>query len=142
MEQIVDSIKGIDKNVLGILITSLIAFISWIVKGLVEIPLNNSKETFFKYFEKRIELLADLKVRLSIIAYFPKEESKKYKEQIQEILLKDGRAAYLNSQTLENVLKISISPQTDESILLKTIDEINSDLSSQISKVEQSNSFL
>ncbi|MDR1414203.1 MAG: hypothetical protein LBI96_00155, partial [Odoribacteraceae bacterium] len=54
--------------------TTLIAFISWLVKNLVERPISESKETFHKFINKRIEILTEIKIRLNLIAYFPIEE--------------------------------------------------------------------
>lgn len=142
MEQaIIRFLQGVDKELLGILITSLIAFLCWIVKGLIEVPLTNSKEVFFKYFDKRIEILGDIKVRLAIIASFPGDESKPYKEQLQQILLNDGKAAYLDSDILAQILDVSITPRTVEPKLLNAIQNVNLALAAAIGKVEQSNNF-
>lgn len=140
-KKIVEIVNGVDKNLLGILITSIIAFICWIVKGLIEVPINNSKEIFFKYFDKRIEVLGDIKIRLAIIALFPYEEGEPYKEQLQEFLLKDGKSAYLDSDIFAQILDISITPTTSEEKLSKAIKDVNLALSAYIGKVEQSNNF-
>jgi len=117
--------------------TTIIALISWILKSLIESPISESKATFQKYTDKRIEILTEVKTRLNFIAYFPTEEdSMEYKNQIQEILLKDGRVGYLNKETYDAILKISIEPKTNESLLLKTIAEIDKDLYLQISKIQ------
>ncbi|MEO8884958.1 MAG: hypothetical protein ABI367_02775 [Mucilaginibacter sp.] len=141
MESIEQFIKGIDENILGILITSLIAFISWLAKGLIETPLLASKEVFYKFLERRIELLSELKVRLSLIAYFPLDDGNEFKEQIQSILLKDGKAAYLDNDMLNAILKISIDPNSDEQLILGTIKHIDEDLKLQIGKIQESNQF-
>lgn len=142
MEQTITQIlKNVDKNLLSILATSLIAFICWVVKGLIEVPLVNSKEIFFKYFDKRIEVLGDIKIRLSIIAYFPGEEGKTYKEQLQDLLLKDGKSAYLDSDIFSQTLDISINPNTEEEKLINAITIVNRALAAHIGKVEQSNNF-
>lgn len=127
---------GVNPNVAIFLLTSLFAFVSWIIKGLFEKPLAESKTTFNQFFEKRVEMLTEVKARLHFIAYFPHDEGKEYKEQLQKLLLKDGKAAYLNKNTYESVLRISIDPDTKEELLLKTIEEIDKDLYSQISKVQ------
>lgn len=132
----VDLLNQIDADVAIFLATSLFAFMAWMVKGLIGSPLAESRETFYKFFEKRIEVLTEIKVRLGFIAYFPKEdESKEFKEQIQTILLKDGKAAYLSKETFEDLLRISVEPATSEKLVLKIIAEIDADLYSQISKV-------
>ena len=129
-------------NIVVFLLTTLVAFISWLVKGLVEKPIAESKNTFNKFLEKRIEILTEVKARLNFIAYFPDgEDSLVYKNQLQEIILKDGRTGYLSKETFNSILKISIDPITDEQLLLDTISEINNDLYAQISKIKDEISF-
>ncbi|MDR0802748.1 hypothetical protein [Fluviicola sp.] len=125
-------------NIVIFLMTSFIAFISWIVKGLIEKPINDSKNTFNKFLEKRIEILFEIKARLNFIAYFIQEQDEcdKFKEQIQDLILKDGRTCYLNKEDFDNALKISITPNIDETLLRRTIQTIDEDLASQISKIE------
>lgn len=131
-----------DPNIVVFLLTTLVAFISWLVKGLVEKPIAESKNTFNKFLEKRIEILTEVKARLNFIAYFPDgEDSLVYKNQLQEIILKDGKTGYLSKETFNSVLKISIDPITDEKLLLDTISEINNDLYAQISKIKDEISF-
>ena len=98
-------------------------------KSLVEKPLTESKNTFTKYFDKRIEILTEVKTRLNFIAYFPEgDESLEYKNQLQTILLTDGKAAYLSKEVYDNVLRIAIDPKTDEKLLLATIINIDEEL--------------
>lgn len=119
------------------LLTTLIAFVSWLVKSLVEKPIAESKNTFNKFLEKRIEILTEVKTRLNFIAYFPKgNESLDYKNQLQDIILKDGKTGYLDKLTYDSILKIAIEPETNEKLLLKTINEIDTDLYLQISKIQ------
>lgn len=135
-------ISEMNPDLLIFLLASLFAFISWIVKGLVEKPLAESKNTFHRFLEKRIEILTEVKTRLKFIAYFPtEEESKEFKEQLQQLLLKDGKAGYLNKETFESALRISIDPKTDEKLLLATIKEIDEDLYKQISKIQDEVNF-
>lgn len=124
------------------LLTALIAFMSWLVKSLVEKPITESKNTFNKFLEKRIEIHTEVKSRLNFIAYFPNgEESLVYKNQLQEIILKDGKTGYLDKKIFDSVLKISIDPQTDEKLLLETIGNIDKDLYLQITKIQDEISF-
>lgn len=124
-------------NLVIFLLTSLFAVISWMIKGLIEKPLIESKNTFNRFLEKRVEILTEIKTRLNLIAYFPNgENSDEFKEQLQGLLLKDGKAGYLNKSTYECVMKISIDPVTDEKLLLDTLKEIDTDLYNQISKIE------
>lgn len=129
-------------NLLIFLLTTLIAFVSWLIKSLVETPITESKNTFNKYIERRIEILTEIKTKLNFIAYFPAEEdSKEYKNQLQAIFLKDGKTGYLDKKTFDSTLKIAINPIVDEVLLLKTIKEIDDDLYMIISKVQQEISF-
>jgi hypothetical protein len=135
-------IEKANPNVIIFLLTTLIAFISWLIKSLVENPITESKNTFNKFAERRIEILTEVKTKLNFIAYFPtEEESKDYKNQLQQIFLNDGKSGYLNKNTFEAALKISIEPIVDEKLLLKTIKEIDDDLYLTISKIHQEISF-
>lgn len=135
-------IKEANPNVVIFLLTTFVAFISWLVKSLVEKPLTESKNTFTKYFDKRIEILTEVKTRLNFIAYFPEgDENLDYKNQLQTILLTDGKAAYLSKEVYDNVLRISIDPKTDEKLLLDTIKKIDEELYKKISKVQDEINF-
>lgn len=130
-------LKNANPNVIIFLLTTLVAFISWLIKSLVENPIAESKVTFSKYFEKRIEILTEVKTRLNLIAYFPEEEdSLEYKNQLQEIYLKDGKIGYLSKEVYNNVLRISIDPKTNERLLLDTIKMIDDELYLKISKIQ------
>jgi hypothetical protein len=135
-------INKANPNIVIFLLTTFVAFISWIVKSLVEKPLIESKNTFTKYFDKRIEILTEVKTRLNFIAYFPEgDENLEYKEQLQTILLTEGKATYLSKEVYDNVLRISIDPNTDEKLLLDTIKKIDEELSKKISKVQDEINF-
>ena len=71
---LIQILKDANPNIIIFLLTTLVAFISWLIKGLVEKPLTESKNTFVRYFDKRIEILTEIKTRLNFIAYFPKGE--------------------------------------------------------------------
>lgn len=140
--ELIEHFSDVKPEFLLILITSFFALISWIIKGLIEKPLTESRITFRDVSEKRIEILSEIKSRLAFIAYFPsEEESKEFKEQLQEILLRDGKVGFLNKLTFEAVLKLSIDPVTNEKLLLKTIEEIDEDLYIQVSKVQDEVKF-
>ena len=129
-------------DVVIFLLTTLIAFISWLVKSLIEKPITESKNTFNKFLEKRIEILTEVKTRLNFIAYFPQgQENLDYKNQLQSIILKDGKTGYLSKETFDAVIKISITPETDEKLLIETIKKIDYDLYIQISKIQDEISF-
>lgn len=118
---IANILKEVNPDIIIFLSTVLIAFISWLVNSLIAKPLIETKSTFTRYFDKRIEILSEIKSRLNLIAYFPSEtDSLEFKNELQ-LLLKDGKAAYLSKDVYDNVLKISITPYTNETQLLKTI---------------------
>lgn len=135
-------IREANPNVVIFLLTTIVAFISWLVKSLVEKPISDSKNTFTKYFDKRIEILTEVKIRLNFIAYFPEgKDSLEYKNQLQTLLLTDGKAAYLSKEVYDSVLRISIDPKTDEKLLLDTIKGIDEELYKKISKVQEEINF-
>lgn len=135
-------IKEANPDVVIFLLTTIVAFISWLIKSLVEKPITDSKNTFTKYFDKRVEILTEVKTRLNFIAYFPEgDDSLEYKNQLQTLLLTDGKAAYLSKDTYDNVLRISIDPKTDEKLLLETIKGIDEELYKKISKIQEEINF-
>lgn len=139
---IITIIKEANPNVVIFLLTTFVAFISWLIKSLVEKPLAESKNTFTKYFDKRIEILTEVKTRLNFIAYFPEgEDNLEYKNQLQTILLTDGKAAYLSKEVYNNVLRIAIDEKTNETLLLDTVKMIDEELYLKISKVQDEIEF-
>ncbi len=135
-------IKDANPDVVIFLLTTIVAFISWLVKSLVEKPITESKNTFTKYFDKRVEILTEVKTRLNFIAYFPEgNDSLEYKNQLQTLFLTDGKGAYLSKEIYDNVLRISIDPKTDEKLLLATIKGIDEELYKKISKIQEEINF-
>ena len=135
-------IGAADPNVKVFFLTAIAGLVSWIVKGLLEGPIQESKSTFEKFVDRRIEILSEILTRLKFIAYFPTvKESKIYKQQIQDIILRDGKVGYINKLTLESILRISIEAETNEKLLIATIQEIEDDLFAQISKIHEQISF-
>src|SRR3989339_556999 len=138
----VEYLKKIDPNIAIFVGTTLIAFISWLIKSLIEKPLIESKSTFNKFFDKRIEILTEIKVKLSFILYFPRDDgSKEFKEQLQSLLIKDGKSCYLNKETLDSVIRISIERSTNKELVTRVIGEIDEDLYGQIHKVKDEIDF-
>ena len=133
---IVKYLKEIDKSILIFIFTSLFAFISWLIKGIIEKPINEAKITFEKTYTIRIEILTEIKNRLSLILYFNTgEDNLEYKKQIQDLLLKDGKTAYLSKEILDNTLRISIDETNNESLISNTISKIDSELFLIISQI-------
>jgi len=139
---IIQTIKDSNPSLIIFFITSLIAFLTWMIKGIIEKPISDSKLMFEKTYSIRIEILTEIKNRLSLILYFKDgKENKKFKEQIQELILKDGKTAYLSKEVLDNVILISITDENDNELIKKTIDLINTDLYKIISKIEDEIKF-
>lgn len=143
---LIEILKLSDSNLLVFLITSIIAFFSWIVKGSIEKPINDSKQTFEKTYNVRIEIMTEIKNRLSLILYFKNgeeniKENLKFKEEIQNILLKDGKSAYLSKIVLDNTLRITIEEENNEEFIKETIKLIDTELYLIISKLEDEISF-
>jgi len=136
------TLKLADSNLLVFLLTSIIAFLTWIIKGSIEKPINDSKLTFEKTFNIRVEIMTEIKNRLSLILYFKEgDENLQFKEEIQNILLKDGKSAYLSKNILDNLLRLSIEKENNEELIRTTINLIDSELYLIISKLEDEISF-
>lgn len=139
---LINLIKQSDINLLLLISSSLIAFLTWIVKGAIEKPINSSKSTFESIYNIRIEFLIEIKNRLSFLLYFERgKDNKKYKNQIQNLLLKDGKSAYLSKVILNNTLRISIEEQNQTKLIKHTIILIDKELYSTISKIEDEIKF-
>lgn len=137
-----ETLKTADSNLLVFLLTSLIAFVTWLIKGSIEKPINDSKQTFEKTYNIRIEIMTEIKNRLSLILYFKEgSDNLKFKEEIQQLLLKDGKSAYLSKEVLDNLLRLSIEETNNESLIIKTIKLIDKELYLIISKIEDEVSF-
>src|SRR4051812_21476749 len=121
-------IGKVDSNLLAILVTSLIALATWLVKALFEKPMTNSRETFIRFMQKRIEVLSDMKVRLKILEVIPSPLANNYKEEIQKILLQAGQAAYLDQLMLDKIFKVAIAFDTDVRRVQELIRDIDEDL--------------
>lgn len=138
---IANIISKVSPDFLIFLLTSFFAFIAWLLKKLLEKPIEDSKKTFNQFFQLRIDILTKIKVRLCFLAYFPNKEGLKYKEDLQKILLEDNNTAYLNKSTLDDVLKIAIDTKTNEILLFKVISDIEQDLTEQITKIQDETRF-
>lgn len=119
--------------------SSVIAFFTWLIKNLVDKPIEDSKNTFEKYFEKRIQVLSEINANLHFIAYFP--ENKEFKNTLQKILLNGQKSAYISKAIFENTTRIAIDKNTDESLTLETIKIIELELERLVSKIRAENRF-
>lgn len=137
-----ETLKLADSNLLVFLLTSIIAFLTWIIKGSIEKPINDSKQTFEKTFNIRVETMTEIKNRLSLILYFKEgDENLQFKEEIQQILLKDGKSAYLSKNILDNLIRLSIEKENNKELIETTINLIDSELYLIISKLEDEINF-
>ena len=110
-----------NKDILSILITLLVGFIAWICKELIETPMRQSRETFFKVTEKRIGILSELYNYINIIALFPQETN--IKEELQKIILSD-KLAYVDEKIIVNIIEIAFKEVTNEGLVLDTRKEL------------------
>ena len=110
-----------NKDILSILITLLVGFIAWICKELIETPMRQSRETFFKVTEKRIGILSELYNYINIIALFPQETN--IKEELQKIILSD-KLAYVDEKIIVNIIEIAFKEVTNERLVLDTRSEL------------------
>ena len=127
-----------DKAALGIVVTIIAGFIAWLVKSLIESPLNNSKEAFYNILNKRVEMMSQLKAHLTLICFFPGKSS--FKHDLQKILL-DGNTAYVDSDILASAFKITLSEHTDLKLARQLVTQIDDDLKKWISIASDDISF-
>lgn len=136
---IVTKIQESSPELATLVFSSIIAFITWLIKTLIEKPIDRSRSTFVKYFEKRIQILSELNANLHFIAYFPK--TKEFKENLQRILLDGLKSAYISKEIFDNTTRIAIDESTDEGLTLKTIKNIEEELETLVSKIREENKF-
>ncbi|EHO13226.1 hypothetical protein [Myroides odoratimimus] len=165
MDFIVDTLKGIDQKLLIFILTSFFGLISWFIKGIIDKPLNESRTSFEKILNLRIEILTKVKNRLHYILYFynhrsvinekyngtdkkeliddTDKEIEKFKLDLQNLLLVDGLSAYLSKNTLESIIKYSIEPisNTKDLEYKKTLKEIDDELNALINKIRSESNF-
>ena len=131
---IVTKIQESSPELTTLVFSSIIVFITWLIKTLIEKPIENSRNTFVKYFEKRVQILSELNANLHFIAYFPLNTE--FKENLQKILLDGLKSAYISKEIFDNTTRIAIDETTNEELTLKTIE-----LEALVSKIRQENEF-
>lgn len=135
-------LSGIDPNLFGILATALFGIFAWLVKSLIEDPLNNSKETFNKILYERIEILTEIKNHLAFISFFPEgTDNLEYKEKLQALILRNGKTAFVDQKTLAEIIDLSIRQETDQKKVTELIKKIQGDLKPWINKAKEDNTF-
>ncbi len=136
---IVNKIQELNLDLTTLVFSSVIVFITWLIKTLIEKPIENSRNTFEKYFEKRVQILSELNANLHFIAYFPLNTE--FKENLQKILLDGLKSAYISKEIFDNTTRIAIDKTTNEELTLKTIKKIEDELEVLVSKIRQENQF-
>lgn len=136
---VVTKIQELNSELTTLVFSSIIVFITWLIKTLIEKPIENSRSTFVKYFEKRIQILSELNANLHFIAYFP--QNTEFKENLQRILLDGLKSAYISKEIFDNTTRIAIDETTEEDLVLKTIKKIEEELETLVSKIREENKF-
>lgn len=135
---VVNSLISGDKETLSILLTFLVGFLAWICKELIEAPIKQSRDTFFRIIEKRIGILSELYNYINIIALFPQEKS--IKEELQKIILSD-KLAYIDEEININILEIAFKEETDENLVLNTRDKLKDAIDICANKIQKENQY-
>lgn len=125
-----------NKEVISILLTALIGALAWFCKELIDTPIKQSRETFFKILEKRIGTLTELYNYINTIALFP--ENKRLKKDLQKIILSD-RMAYIDEALNINLIEIAFKEDADEALILKTRKELRESIAQSANKIRQEN---
>ncbi len=136
---LITRIQAVSPELIILVFSSVIAFVTWLMKTLVEAPIEKSRNTFEKYFEKRIQILSELNANLHFIAYFPKNTE--FKENLQKVLLDGVKCAYISKEIFDNTTRIAIDKTTNEKLTLSTIQKIEDELDVLVSKIRQENEF-
>lgn len=144
----IDFIKIIEEtnpNLLVFLLTTLIGLLAWIVKGLIDNPLKASKDTFDKFSQLRIEILSIIRNRMMHIYYLAdtidKEEVSKYKNELQNFLLLEGKNGYISKDIIEEVMRITFTEETNKESALLTINKLNEELGVVVDNVKDELDF-
>jgi hypothetical protein len=142
LSKLIDKYDLINADLLIFCLTALIGFISWLIKGLIEIPLLTAKETYNRIVEKRLDILVEVKTRILYLMYFPSDQSSKsIKEDLRQIVLKDGKVAYLDQIMLANLIRISIDVNTNHKLVLETYKLIEDAMSKHVEQAAQEMNF-
>lgn len=127
-----------NRELVSILLTALIGALAWFCKELIDTPIKQSRETFFKILEKRVGSLKELYNYISIIALFPSD--KNIKEELQKIILSD-KMAYIDEDLSINIMKIAFYECTDETLLLSTQKKLQEAIAQCANKIQKENQY-
>ncbi len=133
-----DFYDSIDKNLLGILITTIVGSAVWVYKELTQTPLQYSRDTFFKYTEVRIEKLSEIHNILICILLSPKDNT--IKERLKSVLL-SGKMAYIDEGLNAKLMRIAYSDDFNGVLYVEAIGECQTQLKSIIDKIKDENNY-
>lgn len=125
-----------NKELISILLTALIGAFAWFCKELIDTPIKQSRETFFKILEKRIGTLTELYNYINTIALFP--NNKHIKKGLQKIILSD-KMAYIDEKLNISIIEIAFKEDTNEKLLLTTRAELKEAIAQSAHKIQQEN---
>lgn len=125
-----------NKELTSVLLTALIGALAWFCKELIDTPIKQSRETFFRILEKRIGTLTELYNYINAIALFPNDNH--LKEDLQKIILSD-KMAYIDEALNINLIEIAFKKHTDEALILKTRKELREAIAQSANKIRQEN---
>ena len=129
-------ISEIDANILVILLSAFIGILAWIFKNIIEFPLKDAKNTFFRFTEKRIESLCEISNVLLSIAFSPSD--KQLRKKLKDLSI-SSKMAYLNQKDNEAIIEIVSQDVLDETKVLNTIKEIQKNLVVLINDIRKNN---
>ena len=133
-----DFYDSIDKNLLGILITTIVGSAVWVYKELTQTPLQYSRDTFFKYTEVRIEKLSEIHNILICILLSPKDNT--IKERLKSVLL-SGKMAYIDEGLNAKLMRIAYSDDFNRVLYVEAIGECQTQLKKIIDKIRDENNY-
>ena len=115
---IIKSLESIDKSLLIFILTSLFAFISWLIKGIIEKPINEAKITFEKTYTTRIEILTEIKNRLSLIGNFLDDQAIA-RESLQSVLALSLPGVTIGGMSFDKENEVTVTVSADSQGALK-----------------------
>lgn len=139
MDQLIISITDLDPGIQVAMLTAGLALLAWLIKSFIQDPIDKSRETFMSLMTKRIEVTAQMKNFLAMIALFheDEEECKKFKENLQSHILASGATGYLDQDMCAEIIAVSVQPGTNLEEVRKLIERANSDISKWSSRAEE-----
>jgi len=139
IDSILISLSSIDGGVLAVFITILAGFIAWIYREVTYKPMQDSRDTFYRYTEKRIAILSEIRNILIILRVNRQDTSAKNK---LKDTLQSAEVGYLGEMMTYDLVEIAYG-NFNENLLWQVIGEIKDELAILIGQIEkESNYFL